>query len=91
MTKGFFHETIPSAPIGRLALLRLDGDTYESTMSALQLQYDKVSLGGYCVVDDYYAFSDCRRAVDEFRAARRIAAELVHIDNISVYWQKIDR
>ena len=41
--KGWFRDTLPAAPIESLALLRLDGDLYESTMDALGALYRKVS------------------------------------------------
>src|SRR5262249_7246717 len=64
--KGWFKDTLPSAPIGKLALLRLDGDMYESTMDALVALYDKVVPGGAVIVDDYGAVEGCRRAVSDF-------------------------
>jgi O-methyltransferase len=45
--KGWFRDTLPSAPIGQLALMRLDGDLYESTMDALMSLYDKLAPGGF--------------------------------------------
>ena len=51
--KGWFKQTLKDAPIERLALLRLDGDLYESTMDTLVPLYDKVSPGGFVIVDDY--------------------------------------
>ncbi|MEO5364252.1 MAG: tetratricopeptide repeat protein [Magnetococcus sp. DMHC-8] len=50
---GWFKDTLPTAPIGQLAILRLDGDLYESTMDALVSLYDKVVRGGFVIVDDY--------------------------------------
>lgn len=49
--KGFFKDTLPKAPIG-LAVLRVDGDLYESAMEALQYLYPKISVGGYIILDD---------------------------------------
>ena len=43
--KGWFRDTLPAAPIERLAVLRLDGDLYESTIQALESLYDKLSAG----------------------------------------------
>jgi hypothetical protein len=86
--KGWFKDTLPSAPIERLALLRLDGDLYESTMDALMPLYDKVSPGGYVIVDDYASCPPCGRAVDTFRDRRGIGDPLVRIDEASVYWRK---
>ena len=86
--EGFFADTLPTAPIKQLALMRLDGDSYESTMDALRLLYGRLSVGGYCIIDDYCAFSDCKRAVMEFRVEHQIDDEIVAIDNIAVYWRK---
>ena len=86
--KGWFKDTLPNAPIQSLALLRLDGDLYESTRDALEALYDKVSPGGFIIVDDYGDFLPCRRAVDEFRLARGITAPLVNIDWSGEYWRK---
>lgn len=88
--KGWFKDTLPSAPIGRLAILRLDGDYYESTMDALESLYDKVSPGGYVIVDDYGegTWTYCKDAVDEFRARRGITDPLVRVDTPCVFWKR---
>jgi len=52
--KGWFSDTLPTAPIEKLAILRLDGDMYSSTMDSLKNLYYKVSIGGYIIADDYY-------------------------------------
>jgi O-methyltransferase len=51
--KGWFKDSLPNAPIKRLSILRLDGDMYESTRDALTNLYPKLSVGGFCIVDDY--------------------------------------
>ena len=71
--KGWFRDTLPAAPIERLAILRLDGDLYESTIQALDGLYHKLSVGGFVIVDDYGNVPACRQAVDDFRAEHRIA------------------
>jgi hypothetical protein len=86
--EGWFKDTLPPAPIESLAIMRLDGDLYESTMDALTALYDRLSPGGYVIVDDYNDFAPCRRAVTEFRAERGIEAELQNIDWTGVYWRK---
>lgn len=86
--KGWFRDTLPGCAVEKLALLRLDGDLYESTMDALEAAYHKVVPGGFVIVDDYHIFEPCRKAVDEFRQAQGIAAPLVRIDPSSVYWRK---
>jgi O-methyltransferase len=86
--EGWFSDTLPSAPIDQLALIRLDGDLYESTMDALTALYEKLSPGGYVIVDDYNDFEPCRRAITEFRESRRITSELHTVDWAAVYWRK---
>ena len=86
--KGFFAETLPAAPVQKIALLRLDGDLYASTVDALVALYPKLQRGGFCIVDDYYQFEECRQAIDEYRDEHGIDDELVRIDNCSVYWRR---
>ena len=86
--KGFFRETLPSAPVEQLALLRLDGDLYESTWVALDALYPKLSSGGFVIVDDYGAMEPCRRAVEDFLTAGAIRAPLQTIDWTGAYWRK---
>lgn len=85
---GWFVDTLPTAPIERLAVLRLDGDMYSSTLDALDALYDKVSPGGFVIVDDYGAVPACAQAVEDFRTARGITDPLVEIDWASVFWRR---
>lgn len=89
--EGWFRDTLPAAPIERLALLRLDGDLYESTIVALNALYDKLSVGGYVIVDDYHVVDGCRAAVGDFRSERNIRSPLSEIDEVGVFWQKTAR
>ncbi|HKN48645.1 MAG TPA: TylF/MycF family methyltransferase [Actinomycetota bacterium] len=85
---GWFADTLPGAPIERLAVLRLDGDMYGSTIQALESLYDKLSKGGYVIVDDY-TLKGCRAATDDFRRDRGISDEPIVIDRSgAVYWEK---
>jgi hypothetical protein len=88
--KGWFSETLPGAPIERLALMRLDGDLYDSTRDALVNLYDRLSPGGYVIVDDYGedSWTYCRQAVDEFRTQRGISEPLLRVDSRCYYWQR---
>jgi len=88
--KGWFKDTLPAAPIEKLAILRVDADMYGSTMEALRSLYSKLSAGGYVIVDDYGAVPGCRKAVEDFRAHNGIAEEIKRIDWTGVYWQKLD-
>ncbi len=85
--KGWFKDTLPSAPLRELALMRLDGDMYESTMDALKNLYPKLAPGGFCIIDDY-ALPGCRAAVDQFRAEKGISEPMVEIDFSGRYWRK---
>ena len=86
--EGWFRDTLPTAPIRQLAILRLDGDLYESTMDALTALYDRLSPGGFVIVDDYGVFANCRAAIADFRAARHIGARIYDIDGSGVFWQR---
>jgi len=85
--KGWFKDTLPSAPIKRLAVLRLDGDMYESTTQALEALYPKLSLGGFVIVDDY-SHKPCAQAVHDFRHAHGITDEIIDIDGMGSYWRR---
>jgi O-methyltransferase len=86
--RGWFKDTLPNAPIDQLAVARLDGDMYESTMDALTALYPKLSAGGYLIVDDYGVVPGCRKAVDDYRHAQAIREPIQDIDGWGVYWQK---
>lgn len=85
--KGWFKDTLPHAPVEKLAILRLDGDMYGSTMDALGNLYPKLSRGGYCIIDDY-ALKGCKQAVDDYRAQFKISAPMTAVDWSGVYWRK---
>jgi Macrocin-O-methyltransferase (TylF) len=85
---GWFCDTLPKANIEKLAVIRMDGDLYESTRDALIHLYPKLSPGGYLIVDDYGVPCGCRQAVDEYRQEHDISAPLLPITEDSVYWKK---
>lgn len=86
--KGFFRDTLPTAPIKNLALLRLDGDLYESTMDALVHLYPKLSVGGYVIIDDFGAVGACEQAVHDYRNSLGITNTMHWIDYSGIYWEK---
>lgn len=85
--KGWFKDTLPKAPLKKIAVARLDGDLYESTMDALMNLYPKLSIGGYLIVDDY-GVPTCKKALHDFRDANGIKEPIRPIDNDGVFWQK---
>lgn len=86
--EGMFKDTLPTAPVETLALLRLDGDMYESTVDGLVNLYHKLSPGGTLIADDYFLFEAQRKAVDEFRTAHGITDPIIRIDHFGGYWIK---
>ena len=84
--EGWFKDTLPDAPIDRLAVLRLDGDMYESTIEALDALYHKVSYGGFVIVDDYF-LPPCAKAVNDFRERYGITSPILPIDGWGTYWR----
>lgn len=89
LLKGWFNETLTDGRINKISLLRIDGDMYKSTYEALNLLYDKVSKGGYVIIDDYGLQSQaCKKAVDDFRKKNDISSEIINIDWSGIYWKK---
>lgn len=85
---GWFRDTLPLAPIERIAVMRLDGDLYESTMDSLVNLYPKLSIGGYVIIDDYI-LECCRNAVDDFRRKENIREPLLQTRELEgVYWKR---
>jgi hypothetical protein len=84
--KGWFKDITLDSP---LAVLRLDGDLYSSTMECLERLYKNVSVGGFVIVDDYVCMAHVRAAVDDFRRDNRITEGVVGVDWSAVYWRKL--
>jgi O-methyltransferase len=86
--KGFFSDTLPGLDTGPLALMRLDGDMYESTIVALETLYPRLSPGGFVIIDDYGAIPTCKLAVTDFLAQQSREVTLNTVDWTGVWWQK---
>ena len=93
---GWFKDSLPAARASftSFAVARLDGDTYESTWQALENIYDKVSIGGFVIIDDYTVWLGCRKAVDDFRRKYTITSKIYPVYHaigemvIGIWWQK---
>ncbi len=87
---GWFQVTIErdGPEVGPIAVLRLDGDWYESTKVCLEHLYPHVARHGVVVIDDYAFYEGCRRAVDEFLSNQVEPVMLHHIDQDARYWIK---
>jgi O-methyltransferase len=86
---GWFKNTLAQAPIEHIALLRLDGDLYESTIQALDALYPKLCPGGFCIIDDYFVLDVCKQAVADYRERHNITAEIENIDGSGALWRKV--
>jgi O-methyltransferase len=65
--EGWFEETLPNFKSDtQIALLRLDADWYESTKTCLDNLFDLVKEGGLIILDDYYAWDGCSKALHDF-------------------------
>jgi O-methyltransferase/8-demethyl-8-(2,3-dimethoxy-alpha-L-rhamnosyl)tetracenomycin-C 4'-O-methyltransferase len=87
--KGFFSDTLPSLKCGHFALIRLDGDMYESTYVALQHLHPKLSPGGFVIIDDFGVIPQCRQAVFDYREQQKIGTPIHTIDNSGVWWRNL--
>lgn len=85
---GWFKDSLRTTSIDRLAILRADGDMYESTTQILTYLYPKLSVGGYCIIDDYGAVPGCRQATDDYRRQQGVTEPLQWIDWTGVFWQR---
>jgi len=77
--KGWFKDTMPTLNVEKLSILRLDGDMYESTIQVLDSMYNKLSPGGYCIIDDFH-HKGCALAVHDFRAKHNITSNILKVD-----------
>lgn len=84
---GWFKDTLPAAPIRCLAVLRLDGDLYESTWMALTHLYPKVAPGGFAIIDDF-GLPTCRQAVEDYRGMHGVKEPMIDIDGMAVFWRR---
>ena len=66
LVEGKVEDTIPSIVPDTISVLRLDTDWYESTKHELVHLYDRLSVGGVLLIDDYGVWTGCKKAVDEY-------------------------
>ncbi len=86
---GWFCNTLPPNKLRAdidLAILRIDGDLYQSTLDALVL-YPKLNSGGFCIIDDW-VLPSCKKAVHDYRERNSITDTIITIDNTGAFWRK---
>jgi hypothetical protein len=87
--KGFFKNSMPALAslVNRIGVLRFDGDMYESAADVFYNLYDKIPVGGYIIMDDWYGFPSSNAVLDFFQV-HNCAENLVRIDSASAYFVK---
>jgi len=89
LVQGWFKDTLPGFKFKEpIALLRLDGDLYESTMVCLDAAFNQVVLGGLILIDDYHTWDACSRAVHDF-LSRRSAVERIEQTGSLAYIKRL--
>ncbi len=90
ITKGWFAETLPRFPEEEpIAVLRLDGDWYESIMDCMNHLYPKLPVGGIIIIDDYYTWDGCSRAIHDYLSKHKLADRLYQWNNKIGYLVKM--
>ena len=87
--EGLFKDTMPKlkGEIEAISVLRIDADMYEGTMQVLENLYDKVSVNGFVIIDDY-CIGQAKKAIDDFREMYNIKNQIIKVNNCIHYWQK---
>jgi O-methyltransferase len=85
---GWFRDTLPTLTNERFALIRLDGDMYESTADALTHLYPRLSPGGFAIIDDYGGIAACKKAVHDYLDTNALKPEIVAVDQSCIWWRK---
>jgi O-methyltransferase len=83
---GWFEDTLPTLGNRRLAILRMDGDMYSSSIHILSALFDQVTPGGFVIVDDYQ-LRGARVAVHDFLDERGLSPEIINIDGMGAYFR----
>jgi O-methyltransferase len=87
--EGWFRDTLPRLAGEHWAIVRLDGDLYESTMDGLVNLYPQLVAGGFLIIDDY-GFPNCRQAVEDYRREHEITEPITEVDWTGAYWRRRD-
>jgi len=91
LIKGWFDQTLTNwtAP-EPIALLRLDADWYESTMTCLTHLVPQVAPGGFVLIDDYYAWDGCSKAVHDWFSRHKLPVRICQMNNDVCYFTVSD-
>jgi O-methyltransferase len=91
IVKGRFSQSLPlHRTPGPIAVLRLDGDWYESTFECLTYLYSSVNHGGIIIIDDYYAWEGCSKAVHDYLSSIKSSSRIYKTAEDVAYIIKTD-
>lgn len=86
--KGWFEETMPKNTVGEIAILRLDGDLYNSTFVCLKHLFPKMAKGGVCIIDDWELPGSRQAVYDYFNSVKDVykwPLDMKFISNIAYF------
>lgn len=91
LVKGWFNQTLPAfPPAQRIAVLRLDADWYSSTAECLNYLYRHVVPNGLIILDDYYTWDGCSRALHDFLSVNKLRDRIRQCDGLFCYLTKTE-
>lgn len=88
--KGWFDQTLSSFSGENISILRLDGDWYDSIFACLQHLFPKVTNGGIIILDDYYTWDGCAKAVHDYLSQSKSPSRIYQFKNQIAYIVKKD-
>ena len=83
--KGWFHDTLQHYEGGEISILRLDGDWYDSIKVCLDKLYPFVIEGGVIIIDDYYTWDGCTKAVHDYLSEIKSPSRIYQWNNQIAY------
>ena len=86
--KGWFEDTLSGYPKHSIGILRLDGDWYDSTLACLKALFPLVENGGIIILDDYYTWDGCARAVHDYLSQVKSTSRIYQWNDQVPYIQK---
>lgn len=84
--RGWFEDTVKNFSREKIAILRLDGDLYNSTFVCLQHLFPRVTEGGVVIIDDW-ALKGCREACNDYFDSIYPKPDWQFISNIAYFYK----
>jgi O-methyltransferase len=83
--KGWFQNTLSNIEAKSLSIIRLDGDWYDSIKICLDLLFPKLNEGGIVIIDDYYSWEGCSKAVHDYLSEVKSPSRIYQWNNNIAY------